>query len=121
MHIVVIANGEDQKAFQDKELPTGVVVQFFATMEEAKTDADAYFYFGTEDEGIVIEQFQKIKVPLFIKDSGLYQKALAENFVLLKGWPESFANDSLEVEISGNNISQVNEVFSGLGWQFNHK
>ncbi len=44
MHIVVIADGENQKKFQDKEIPEGVLIQFVAELSAAKKDADGYFH-----------------------------------------------------------------------------
>ncbi|HEX8461828.1 MAG TPA: hypothetical protein VF623_10375 [Segetibacter sp.] len=119
MLIVVIAGGEDQKEFQDKEIPEGVQVQFVTSLAEAKADAHAYFFLLSDDEIDASSQaLQALGAPVFIKGAGDL-KMLPNNFAKISPWPGFLFAESIEVHSSDKN--KVAEVFDRLQWKYIHK
>jgi hypothetical protein len=119
MHIVVVANGEDQKAFQDKEIPAGVIVQFYTSLAEAKDDAELYFFLGNKEEWEKDKEFvKKIQAPILIKEGIVDDYHMPANATILKNWPGTLFDDTIELGISDKNLHQVEHAFSHLGWKF---
>jgi hypothetical protein len=120
MLIVVIASGEGQKEFQDKEMPEGVQVQFLSTLDDAKTNADAYFYLLDINEiDATAEKFKSFEAPVFIKEV-VDLKSLPRNVARISPWPGFLFAESIEVQVSVENMQKVTEVFNKLKWKYNN-
>lgn len=119
MQIVVIASGEDQKEFQDKEIPAGILVQFVTTVAEAKEDAAGYFYLlGKEDLVTDRSQIEKIEAPVFVKASVVSLEELPSNCATISGWPGFLFEDIITVHVFEKNLEKVTTVLDGLQWKF---
>jgi len=118
MIIVVIAGGEDQKEFQDKEIPEGVQIQFVTTLSEAKEGADAYFYLSGEDElKAASENIQSLDVPVFVKGA-VDLKTLPPNVAKISPWPGLLFAETIEVQLTVQNVQKVTEVLDNLQWKY---
>jgi hypothetical protein len=119
MLIVVIANGEDQKEFQDKQIPEGVQVQFVTTLEEAKDEAGAYFYLLDDNAVSLVDKIEALKAPVFVK--GLTDvKKLPANVAGISPWPGFLFAESIEVHAKEENLQSILNVLNKLQWKYNH-
>jgi len=119
MLIVVIANGEDQKEFQDKEIPEGVQVQFVNSLDEAKDTAHAYFYLLDNDIDATANKISSLSVPVFIK-SGSDLRSLPPNVAKISPWPGFLFAESIQVEVGEEGIAAVAAVLDELQWKYTH-
>jgi len=122
MLIVVIAGGEDQKGFQDKELPEGIQVQFVTTIDEVKPGAEGYFYLLDETDLVNDrERIAALGSPVFIKPVALDFDQLAPNCVKLGQWPALLFKETIEVEHNEAMTDTVSTVLNNLGWSFKRR
>jgi len=119
MLIVVIANGEDQKEFQDKEIPEGVQVQFVTTLDEAKDEAAAYFYLLDNNFAAQANKIEALKAPVFVKGS-TNVKELPSNVASISPWPGFLFAEFIEVHAKAENLESILEVLNKLQWKYNY-
>jgi hypothetical protein len=119
MQIVVIAGGEDQKEFQDKEIPAGVTVQFVTTLAEAKPGAAGYFYLHDKEALLRdLTMAAKTDAPFFVKASAISLEQLPPNGASITGWPGFLFQETITVHLFQHNLEEVTKVLNELHWKF---
>lgn len=119
MQIVVIADGITQTEFQDKQIPAGVRVQFVTTIDEAKSDADAYFYLLEENDLVKdIEQIKNTGAPVFVHAVSTTLKDLPGNCIRICGWNGFLLQDTIEICTHESNIEPATKILNVLRWHF---
>ena len=118
MQIVVIADGKNQKAFQDKEIPEGVIIQFFGNVEEAKKDGEGYFYLlGKESFERDYEMLKEITAPVFFIHQGVVDN-LPGNFAIIEGWPQFLFAETVNVHYHKEKKNEIKAVLNAMKWDF---
>jgi hypothetical protein len=119
MQIVVIADGITQTEFQDKPIPVGIRVQFVTTIDEAKKEADAYFYL-LEEEDLVkdVEQVKELGALVFVHAVSTTLKDLPGNCIRICGWRGFLLQETIEISTTQNNIEAASKILNGLQWPF---
>ena len=118
MQIVVIADGENQKAFQDKEIPEGVLIQFFSNLDEAKKEADGYFYLlGKDQLEADLENINKLTAPIFFVHSGTIE-SLPDHAAIIEDWPTFLFSETVKVQYHKERKESVRAVLTAMKWDF---
>ena len=118
MQIIVIAGGENQKTFQDKEIPEGVLIQFYSNIQEAKKDADGYFYLLSADQLKEDRaEIEKITAPIFVVHTCDINE-LPLNAAIIEGWPKFLFEKTVKVQYHREKKELIRAVLNSMQWDF---
>ncbi len=116
MKAIVVANVEQQKEIESKDINSDVALIFERNLSEIKTN-DAYDILFYLHEEIDIDLKKIIEKPVFINSviETLGQKNLPKNFSRINGWPGFLERPIWEV--ATNDMNTAGKVFKELHWK----
>lgn len=115
MQIGVIAESSMQSELQDKQIPAGVRIDFYNTIEEVHKDKDAYMYLLPEtalqnDK----ESIAQLPALTFVNAVVTTLKHLPENCVRICSWPGFLLHESIEIVAAPTQKENAAKILDGL-------